>query len=318
MRELKTPLDADETVMLAPQLCAYGASDTGRRRAHNEDRFICDPARGLFVVVDGVGGAAAGEVAAELACERISVGLAQTEGAAAERLRAAIVDANEAIFTQSQADPAHLGMACVLTAVMVERDQVTVGHVGDTRLYEVRPDAIFKVTRDHSLVGVQEDTGALTELEAMLHPRRNEILRDVGSEQHTPDDEGFIDIYQFPFTADTALLLCSDGLTDLVPSGAVHQAVAASAGHPERSVYTLLDLANKAGGQDNITVIVAEGAAFGQAVQAAQGEHVATEPVVAHAAAGSASENLTRWAAYLVLGLIGMTMLLIWLWVQAN
>ncbi|MCH8962189.1 MAG: right-handed parallel beta-helix repeat-containing protein, partial [Bacteroidetes bacterium] len=153
-------------------------------------------------------------------------------------------------------------MACVLTVAVVEEGCVTVGHVGDTRLYEVRRDGIRKVTRDHSPVGLREDEGALGEIEAMNHPRRNEILRDLGSACHDPDDAHFIDIYTFEFAPDSAFLLCSDGLTDLVPKRPIQQVLLDHAGHPEKGVQTLIELANEVGGVDNITAIVVEGLAF--------------------------------------------------------
>ena len=109
-------------------------------------------------------------------------------------------------------------MACVLTVAVVENGRATIGHVGDTRLYKLRDDRIEKVTRDHSPVGEREDSKELSELQAMRHPRRNEVYRDVGSEPHEPDGPEFVDIEEIPFETDAALLLCSDGLSDLVES----------------------------------------------------------------------------------------------------
>ncbi|QXD14059.1 protein phosphatase 2C domain-containing protein [Rhodocaloribacter litoris] len=241
---------------------AFGATDPGREREHNEDCFICEPACGHFAVIDGVGGYAAGEVAAALARDLIAAQLRRGTGTPGERIRQAIVAANRVIYQQGRSHPGRRGMACVLTVAVVEDGFVTVGHVGDTRLYVIRRDGITKVTRDHSVVGLREDRGELSEWEAMLHPRRNEILRDVGSVWWAPEDEAWVDLYRFPFLPDTALLLCSDGLTDLVPSDVLRQTVLAHAGHPGRSVAALIDLANRAGGYDNITVIVVEGEAF--------------------------------------------------------
>ncbi|WP_457652968.1 PP2C family protein-serine/threonine phosphatase [Rhodocaloribacter sp.] len=252
--------------LAAPRLRAFGATDAGRRE-RNEDRFLCDPAHGLFMVVDGVGGHAAGDVAAEIARDLVSMRLRYRSGAVEERMHRAITTANRAIFHESRSHPARRGMACVLTAAVVEDGVVTVGHVGDTRLYVIRPGGIEKVTRDHSPVGVREDAGDLSEWEAMLHPRRNEILRDVGSAPRAPGDEDFIDLYRFPFDPASALLLCTDGLTDLVPSEVLHETVTAHAGRPERSVAALIRLANDAGGPDNVTVVVVEGEAFGKGMR---------------------------------------------------
>jgi serine/threonine protein phosphatase PrpC len=245
-----------------PRLTAYGATDRGLQRDNNEDRFFCDAERGIFIVIDGVGGYEAGEVAAEIARDLVSMRLRYRSGTIEDRLRTAITTANKAIFFQSRPQPAQRGMACVLTAAVVLGGRVTVGHVGDTRLYEVRANGICKITRDHSLVGIREDRGELTEWEAMLHPRRNEILRDLGSEWHELEDEGFIDLYTFDFSPESALVLCSDGLTDLVPSEVIYQTIRDYAGRPEESVQALLELANHAGGQDNITAIVVEGDRF--------------------------------------------------------
>jgi serine/threonine protein phosphatase PrpC len=137
-----------------------------------------------------------------------------------------------------------------------------VGHVGDTRLYKLRGGRIDKLTRDHSPVGEREDAGDLTEREAMQHRRRNEVYRDVGSERHDPDEPGFIDVGRHPFEPDAAILLCSDGLSDMVSSEEIAGIVRAGAGHPQRVVRDLIDAANDAGGKDNVTVVYVEGSAF--------------------------------------------------------
>jgi hypothetical protein len=153
-------------------------------------------------------------------------------------------------------------MACVLTVAVVSDGDLVVGHVGDTRLYKLRGGRIDKLTRDHSPVGEREDAGDLTEREAMQHRRRNEVYRDVGSEPHDPDEPGFIDVSRHPFEPDAAILLCSDGLSDMVPSEEIAGIVRAAAGHPQRVVRDLIDAANDAGGKDNVTVVYVEGAAF--------------------------------------------------------
>jgi hypothetical protein len=153
-------------------------------------------------------------------------------------------------------------MACVLTAALVVNGDVVVGHVGDTRLYKFRGGRIEKLTPDHSPVGEREDAGELSEREAMRHPRRNEVYRDVGSERHEPDDPGFIDVLRYPFEVDAALLLCSDGLTDLVPSAAIARTVREHAGQPRDVAQALVDAALAAGGTDNVTVVYVEGPRF--------------------------------------------------------
>lgn len=241
--------------------CA-GESDAGRVRTNNEDRFYMNAERGVFIVVDGVGGQAAGEVAAEEALRLLRTRLEEETGAARTRLAEGIAQANNEIFRLAESNAEWKGMGCVLTAAIVEDGRLTVGHVGDTRLYKIRGGEISKITRDHSPVGELEDAGRMSETEAMRHPRRNEVLRDVGSEERKPDDEGFIDIYEIPFEPDCALLLCSDGLSDLVSSERMLEVVRRHVGNRSRVVRRLIELANEAGGKDNVTVVFVEGERF--------------------------------------------------------
>jgi hypothetical protein len=169
-------------------------------------------------------------------------------------------------------------MACVLTVAVVNPGTAVVGHVGDTRLFALRDGRIDKITRDHSPVGEREDAGELTEAEAMRHPRRNEVYRDVGSEAHAPDDPGFIDTYEIPFESDAALLLCSDGLSDLVDSASIKQLVHQHATDPAGAVRALIAAANAAGGRDNVTAVIVEGPRFAATVAMSDGPTRATRP----------------------------------------
>jgi hypothetical protein len=153
-------------------------------------------------------------------------------------------------------------MACVLTVAVLENGSAVIGHVGDSRLYQLRRGEIRKITHDHSPVGEREDKGEIGETEAMRHPRRNEVFRDVGSEKHEPDDANFIEIERIPFDAESALLLCSDGLSDQVPAAEIQRAVERHAGDPDAAVRELIEAANRAGGKDNVTVVVVEGEQF--------------------------------------------------------
>ena len=245
-----------------PKLTASGASDVGRQRQVNEDRFHVDAARGIFLVVDGVGGQAAGGKAADTAVAALRERLEQQAGSPADRIREAITAANNEIHRQAALRPEWQGMACVLTVAVVDGDRAVIGHVGDTRLYKLQGSRIEKVTPDHSPVGEREDANEISELEAMRHPRRNEVYRDVGSDAHQPADRDFISITQIDFPADAALLICSDGLTDLVQSEAIRQTVRANVGRPDDVARALVDAANAAGGKDNVTVVYVEGDAF--------------------------------------------------------
>ena len=243
-------------------LRAAGDTNPGLQREVNEDRFHVDVTRGLFMVIDGVGGQAAGGKAADTAVRMVRARLERETGPIASRLREAIAVANNEIHRLASLRPEWSGMACVLTVVVIGDGRAIVGHVGDTRLYKLRSGRIEKVTLDHSPVGEREDARELSELDAMQHPRRHEVYRDVGSEPHEPGDPDFIDVHELPFEPDAALLLCSDGLTDLVDSSSINTIVGRAAGRPDQVVQALIDAANDAGGKDNVTVVYVEGERF--------------------------------------------------------
>jgi PPM family protein phosphatase len=275
-------------------LKAAAASHPGLQRADNEDRYYCDPGRGIFLVVDGVGGQAAGEKAAETALRMLRARLARETGSPVDRIREAITLANNEVCRLAQTDPALNGMACVLTVAIARDGRVTVGHVGDTRLYVLRGGSVRKVTHDHSPVGEREDQGELAELDAMRHPRRHEIFRDVGSAFHNPADDQFIEVVELPFEPDAALLLCTDGLSDLVPSATLARIVQQYADSPSVAVERLIQAANEAGGKDNITAVLVECDRFAVAArrlrQAASSRSAATGGSLAWLSAAG------RWA----------------------
>jgi serine/threonine protein phosphatase PrpC len=238
------------------------ASDAGVLRPHNEDRCWADDEHGIFLVVDGMGGHAAGELAAQTAVDAIRVALEGKRGAPEDRVRRAIATANNAIFEIAQRADELRGMACVLTLALLEDGQITIGHVGDSRLYVIWNGAIRKLTADHSPVGEWEDAGELSQEEAMSHPRRNEVFRDVGSRQREPGEEDFIDIRTCQFKSDAAFLLCSDGLTDQLTSAQIREIVDRYRGDPATVVGELVEAANDAGGKDNVSVVLVAGPDF--------------------------------------------------------
>ncbi len=244
------------------QLQSAFGTDPGRVRANNEDVALVDVHRGVYGVIDGVGGQAAGEIAASLACDVIRQRLARPLGTPAERVREAIAIANNEIFRRAAESPALHGMACVVTLAIVSDRTLTIGHVGDSRLYLLRGDGMQKLTHDHSPVGEREDAQEISEIDAMRHPRRNEVFRDVGSGYRDKDDEEFVEVIEVPFDGDCALLVCTDGLTDMLPSAAIERIVRHNAGQPDAVVDALVDAANDAGGKDNVTVVYAEGPGF--------------------------------------------------------
>jgi PPM family protein phosphatase len=250
--------------------CA-GESHVGMVRQNNEDRVYLDPDRGIFLVIDGIGGQAAGEKAADIAFNRVRARLERQTGTAEERIREAIAVANNEILQAAATNPEWLGMACVMTVAVAENGRAIVGHVGDSRLYQIRRGEIRKITHDHSPVGEREDSRQISESEAMQHPRRNEVYRDVGSREHAPDDPDFIELLTIPFEPDSALLLCSDGLSDQVTSSEILHTVLANAGHPGGAVHELIEAANRAGGKDNVSVLVVEGEQFAAARETSPG-----------------------------------------------
>ena len=238
------------------------ATDTGRQRSNNEDRVHADDSRGVFLVADGLGGHAAGEKAAEVAVEVITRDLDPEGGDLEQQVRSAITHANNEIFRLAQEHPEWNGMACVLTLAVAREQALTVGHVGDSRLYLVWNGTVRKLTSDHSPVGEREDQGELTEVQAMLDPRRNEVFRDVGSCERSEDDTGFVEVKSLPFHPAAALILCSDGLSDAVTSAEIAAIVERYDGDPAKTAQMLVDCANEAGGADNVSVIFVAGPDF--------------------------------------------------------
>lgn len=241
----------------------YGLSDMGRQRNNNEDAFAVeqlDENTILAVVIDGVGGYEGGEVAAAIAqSELLAYMKAFNRGERIQLLKQAVISANNAIFEQRKIDTARPNMSCVLTAVVIDRENKTVNmvHVGDTRLYQYYQGTLKKLSHDHSLVGYREEIGDITEEEAMHHPQRNVISRDVGSAHHDVDDQDFLEAEQFPLLPDSLLLLCSDGLTDLVTSAQITAILQRNTSIEEKT-KALIDAANNAGGKDNVTVVLVE------------------------------------------------------------
>ena len=181
-----------------------------------------DEGCGLLMVVDGLGGQAAGGKAADTALAVLRTRLERRAGPVAERIREAITIANNEIHWLAATRAEWHGMACVLTVAVIENGRAVIGHVGDTRLYKLRPDgpARSRKSRRTTRRLVSAKTPASSpKSDAMRHPRRNEVYRDVGSEPHNAHDPDFIDIYDDSGRADAALLICSDGLTDMREPG---------------------------------------------------------------------------------------------------
>lgn len=223
------------------------ATDCGLRRDTNEDRIYVDSANGVFLAVDGLGGHAAGDLAAEIAVDVISRELSVIEEDLPQQIRRSIASANNQIFRLAQENPDRAGMGCVLTLAIVRNGTVTVGHVGDSRLYLVWNGTVRKVTSDHSPVGEQEDLGELTESEAMLHPRRNEVFRDLGSQARSNDEKDFVEVKSFAWQPSAALVLCTDGLSDALTSAEIGAVVDTYDGNASAVAQALVEAAKDRG-----------------------------------------------------------------------
>lgn len=245
------------------KLMYCGLSDMGRQRTNNEDAYVAeqlDENTILAVAIDGVGGYEGGEVAAEIAKTEIPKYLHEFQnGERIELLKQAVISANNAIYDQRQIDAVRPNMSCVLTSAIVDKGRKVIDmvHVGDTRLYQYRHGELRKLSHDHSLIGYREEVGDLSEEEAMHHPQRNVISRDVGSGKHGVEDRDFLEAEEFPLLPNSTLLLCSDGLTDLITSKQI-VAILEQQISLQKKAKALIAAANEAGGKDNITVVLVE------------------------------------------------------------
>lgn len=246
------------------RLVAYGETDTGRVRDHNEDSFVVDPALGLFVVADGVGGGNAGEVASAMLTEFAYEGVAEfveehpVDGTApSEELIATYQDflpgllerASEHIYRRSQEELECRGMATTCVLVKILGNRAIICHVGDSRLYLLRGEKIYQITQDHSLARELMDKGVLTEQDLPTFRYRNVILRSVGLQPTVQVDTLLLDLF-----AGDRIVLCSDGLSDLVRPEDVRELAAQA--EPRVAVPALVAAANAAGGTDNITLVM--------------------------------------------------------------
>jgi PPM family protein phosphatase len=250
----------------------YGRSDRGRVRGNNEDCFAIDPRSGIAVLADGMGGQSCGEVASACAVraamdelERAATPTqasadadADADADAGAAMRRAFAAAHRSVQQHAAADVACSGMGTTLVAAWVRGQRCMVGHLGDSRAYRYRRGRLERLTSDHSLVQELVDAGALTADDARHAPNRNIITRGVGMA-----GELGCDLYVGRFDADDWLLLCSDGLTDLLDDAAIEQQFADVTGRRaartgttlRRLVDGLIATALERGGFDNVTVV---------------------------------------------------------------
>ena len=235
------------------QLCAAARSDQGRRRSANEDTYALAPELGLFLVADGMGGHRAGQVASGLAA-RAAVATLRTlhdgRRGTLERLRACVTAANAEILASSRAKPELAGMGTTIVALLAEGDRVALAHVGDSRAYRVRGGAIRRLTDDHTLVGELVRRGEIGERAAALHPQRHVLLRALGVRRNVDPD-----LLELAPEPGDLFLLCSDGLTGHLEDAEIAELVAGES-DLDAACERLIALANRRGGDDNITVVL--------------------------------------------------------------
>lgn len=246
---------------------SFGLTDVGRKRRHNEDAYLIDEERGLFVVADGMGGHAAGEVASRITVESIQEFIAATEeehesswpfgfnsrvSLEGNRLTTAVERANEKVMRAVQNRPELKGMGTTVVAALFDADRATLVHVGDSRAYLFRDGELRRLTDDHSWVQEQVNAGILSEDEAKSHPLKNVVTRALGGAAHVS-----VDLIEVPVRVGDRYLLCSDGLTGMLPDEELYEHFR-TGGPLDAIVRSLVEFANARGGVDNITAILVE------------------------------------------------------------
>jgi len=233
--------------------CA-GRTDVGIIRSGNEDSYLMVPDRGIFVVADGMGGHAAGEVASEMAVRFVARDLGSLKGLSddlvAERMRVSIRTANNAIFQRTLTEHDKRGMGTTVTALVLYDTRFLIGQVGDSRCYLLREGRLTQITKDHSYVQEQVDAGYLTPEQARAHPYSNVITRCVGA-----NSDVMPDVYVGAVRPKDVFLLASDGLTGMLEDHQLAEVLHADR-MPQEQVDDLVSEANRHGGLDNITAII--------------------------------------------------------------
>jgi protein phosphatase len=241
-------------------------SDVGRKRKGNEDALFLNPEQHLYVVADGMGGHAAGEVASRVAVDAINefvtltggneeitwpFGLDESISYEGNRLKTAIRHANRRVLEATRESAEYEGMATTVAAVLVDGDTAHLAHVGDSRIYLWSGGEISQLTDDHSWVNEQIQSGVISAEQARSHPLRNVVTRALGGRSDL-----LVDVQQRRMLAGDVLLLCSDGLTTMIGDDDIARILAEATGDVARAATALVDEANERGGEDNITVVV--------------------------------------------------------------
>jgi len=252
-------------VALLDALQIISSTDPGRVRGHNEDCVETRPELGIVVLADGMGGYNAGEVASGMATSLITSGLAAVwtrdtlkkldrAGAMAlsqKVLQEEVAKANAAIYGTAERDPQCAGMGTTLVACVFHDNFLTVGHIGDSRLYRMRDDALEQVTRDHSLLQEQIEAGLISKEDARTSHNKNLVTRALGI-----DPEVEAEIHSYDVLPGDIFLLCSDGLNDMIEDEEIQMTLIALRSNLELTAQQLIQAANDAGGRDNVSVIL--------------------------------------------------------------
>ena len=249
------------------KLAYQAVSDVGRKRKGNEDSLFINPEQKLFVVADGMGGHAAGEVASKVAVDAINefvcltsgdeeitwpFGLDESISYDGNRLKTAIRHANRKVMEATKERSEYEGMATTVAAVLVDGASANIGHVGDSRIYLYSADGGFtQLTSDHSWVNEQIRSGVISAEQARSHPLRNVVTRALGGKSDI-----VVDMQTRKMTSGDILLLCSDGLTTMVPDQEIARVLEETTGDIEKAAKDLVAEANAHGGEDNITVLL--------------------------------------------------------------
>lgn len=246
----------DTTGKQMPQIAYFGKSDVGLKRANNEDAFLLRPDLGFCLVADGMGGAAAGELASgiftETALEVFSKTVSRREKETLDLVQKAFAWANERVLDHVKDNPEHKGMGCTAELIAFLNEGFVFGHMGDSRTYRLRNGQLKQLSKDHSFVQDQVDQGLISQAEARNHPMRNIVLRAVGVKESLA-----LDLVRGKTTPGDLFLLCSDGLTDMIDDALIEDVLFPKSALPQK-VERLIELAKSAGGFDNITVVLAE------------------------------------------------------------
>lgn len=225
-------------------------TDVGRRREVNEDSFLVHEP--LFVVADGMGGHVAGDIASSTAVDTIKEESSSASAEDMNTLARLVLGANSRIWEKAQSDPTLRGMGTTCTLLMLDSSSAHIAHVGDSRAYLLREGKLTQVTEDHTLVGRMVKEGRLSADEAERHPQRSIVTRALGV-----DSEVEVDLMTVDLQEGDRILICSDGLSSMIDSDAI-ASVLTKESDPQVAAERLIDAANEAGGEDNITVVIVD------------------------------------------------------------